>query len=93
MIDASVFIEHLRRLNFSQYVGVPCSYLKPFINFVIDDPNLDYIGAASEGEAVGRGGGAACNRGEEGPVADHPRQQAHGFERTVVPCWQFPSLT
>lgn len=53
MIEASSFIEHLRELNYSQYAGVPCSYLKPFINYVIDDPTLDYLGAASEGEAVG----------------------------------------
>ena len=32
---------------------MPCSFLKPFINCVIDDPALDYLGAASEGEAVG----------------------------------------
>lgn len=53
MIEASQFIEHLRGLGYSQYAGVPCSYLKPFINYVIDDPSLDYVGAASEGEAVG----------------------------------------
>lgn len=53
MIEASQFIEHLRQLNYSQYAGVPCSFLKPFINYVIDDPSLDYLGAASEGEAVG----------------------------------------
>ena len=53
MIQAASFIEHLRGLNYSQYAGVPCSFLKPFINYVIDDPALDYVGAASEGEAVG----------------------------------------
>jgi phosphonopyruvate decarboxylase len=53
MIQASAFIEHLRGLGYSQYAGVPCSYLKPFINYVIDDPNLNYVGATSEGEAVG----------------------------------------
>ncbi len=53
MINASSFIEHLRGLNYSQYAGVPCSFLKPFINYVISDPTLDYVGAASEGEAVG----------------------------------------
>lgn len=53
MIQASTFIEHLRRLGYSQYAGVPCSYLKPFINYVIDDTSLGYIGATSEGEAVG----------------------------------------
>ena len=58
MIEASEFIEHLRHLNYSQYAGVPCSYLKPFINFVIDSPALDYLGAASEGEAVGVSMGA-----------------------------------
>jgi len=58
MISADVFIDPLRRLGFSQYVGVPCSYLKPFINYVIAEPSLDYIGAASEGEAVGISMGA-----------------------------------
>jgi phosphonopyruvate decarboxylase len=53
MIPASAFIEHLRGLGYSQYTGVPCSYLKPFINYVIDEPNLNYVGATSEGEAVG----------------------------------------
>ncbi|HOB34076.1 MAG TPA: thiamine pyrophosphate-binding protein, partial [Verrucomicrobiota bacterium] len=51
-------MEPLRRLGYSQYTGVPCSYLKPFINYVISDPALDYIGAASEGEAVGISMGA-----------------------------------
>jgi len=53
MIAAASFIEHLRALGYSQYTGVPCSFLKPFINYVIDDPSLNYIGASSEGEAVG----------------------------------------
>lgn len=53
MLNAASFIEHLRGLNYSQYSGVPCSFLKPFINYVIDDVSLDYVGAASEGEAVG----------------------------------------
>ena len=59
MIRAQAFIEHLRTLGYSQYVGVPCSFLKPFINYVIDDPQLDYIGATSEGEAVAVNLGAA----------------------------------
>jgi phosphonopyruvate decarboxylase len=53
MLTAASFIEHLRGLGYSQYAGVPCSFLKPFINYVISDPTLNYIGAASEGEAVG----------------------------------------
>src|SRR5215207_9898368 len=53
MISAAAFIDQLRQLNYSQYAGVPCSFLKPFINYVIADPRSNYIGAASEGEAVG----------------------------------------
>jgi len=53
MISAASFIEHLRGIGYSQYAGVPCSFLKPFINYVIDDSSLNYIGASSEGEAVG----------------------------------------
>ena len=53
MIKAAAFIEQLRARGFSHWSGVPCSYLKPFINYVIDDKALNYTGAASEGEAVG----------------------------------------
>ncbi|HEX7859775.1 MAG TPA: phosphonopyruvate decarboxylase [Verrucomicrobiae bacterium] len=53
MIKAAAFIEQLRGRGFSHWAGVPCSYLKPFINYVIDDKSLNYTGAASEGEAVG----------------------------------------
>ena len=53
MIKAADFIEQLRRRGFSHWSGVPCSYLRPFINFVIDDKGLNYTGAASEREAVG----------------------------------------
>ena len=59
MIAASSFIEHLRSLGYSQFVGVPCSFFTSFLNYVIDDPALDYIGATSEGEAVGINLGAA----------------------------------
>ena len=50
MIKAAAFIEQLRARGFSHWAGVPCSYLKPFINYVIDDKGLNYTGAASEGE-------------------------------------------
>lgn len=58
MIKAASFIEALRGRGYSHYAGVPCSYLKPFINYVIGDKKLNYIGAASEGEAVGVSMGA-----------------------------------
>ena len=53
MIAADSFLEHLRDLGYTQYVGVPCSFLTPFINRVIDHPCLDYVSATSEGEAIG----------------------------------------
>jgi phosphonopyruvate decarboxylase len=53
MISAFSFVDHLRSLGYSQYAGVPCSFLTSLINYVIDDPTVDYIGATSEGEAVG----------------------------------------
>ncbi len=59
MISAASFVEHLRGLGYSQYVGVPCSFFTSFLNYVIDEPELDYVGATSEGEAIGISLGAA----------------------------------
>jgi phosphonopyruvate decarboxylase len=53
MISAFSFVDHLRSLGYSQYAGVPCSFLTSLINYAIGDPTVDYIGATSEGEAVG----------------------------------------
>lgn len=52
MIEASSFINAAQTHGFSFYTGVPCSYLKPFINFVIDSDKLRYVGAANEGDAI-----------------------------------------
>lgn len=59
MIRAESFIKEAKGLGFRLFTGVPCSYLKPFINSVIDAPGLDYIGAANEGDAVAIASGAA----------------------------------
>ncbi len=58
MIPAESFIETARGHGFELYTGVPCSYLKPFINYVIDAGNLRYVGAANEGDAVAIAAGA-----------------------------------
>jgi phosphonopyruvate decarboxylase len=58
MIEARTFIEAAIRHGFGLYAGVPCSYLKPFINYVIDSEQLRYVGAANEGDAVAIGSGA-----------------------------------
>jgi phosphonopyruvate decarboxylase len=52
MIEARTFIEEARRYGFDRYSGVPCSFLTPFINYVLQDESLQYVGAANEGDAV-----------------------------------------
>lgn len=59
MIEAAAFLARLRTLGYSFFSGVPCSFLTPLINAVINDRELDYVGAASEGEAVGINLGAS----------------------------------
>jgi len=52
MIEAAEFVEAARTRGFDWYAGVPCSYLTPFINYVLQDPTLHYVSAANEGDAV-----------------------------------------
>jgi phosphonopyruvate decarboxylase len=58
MIPAKKFIQAAQELGFGLCTGVPCSYLTPFVNYAIDSPNLSYIGAANEGDAVAIAAGA-----------------------------------
>lgn len=58
MIAANSFLTPARRRGFDFYTGVPCSFLTPVINRVIGDTRLDYVAAASEGEAVAIAAGA-----------------------------------
>lgn len=57
MLQAKDFVEIARRYGFKWYVGVPCSYLTPFINYVINDPNLHYLSSTNEGDAVATASG------------------------------------
>jgi phosphonopyruvate decarboxylase len=59
MIEAAEFLEPARTRGFEFWAGVPCSYLKPFINYVIDDPALTWVSSANEGDAVATATGAA----------------------------------
>ena len=52
MIEAKEFIEAARELGFVRYTGVPCSFLTPFINYVINDNALEYIASTNEGDAL-----------------------------------------
>lgn len=58
MIDADSYLEPAKALGFDFYAGVPCSFLTPIINRVISAPDIRYVGAASEGEAVAIAAGA-----------------------------------
>jgi len=52
MIEARHFVDAARERGFRWYAGVPCSYLTPFINYVLQDPALRYLSMANEGDAV-----------------------------------------
>lgn len=73
MIQAQTFLDAAAQRGLDFYSGVPCSFLTPMINRVIANSasgaRFDYVGAASEGEAVaiasgawlgGRGGVVIC---------------------------------
>ena len=52
MIEARDFVEAARKRGFDWYAGVPCSFLTPFINYVLQDSTLHYVSMANEGDAV-----------------------------------------
>lgn len=58
MISALDFFNECQNLGFQFFTGTPCSYLKPFINFVIESPNFDFIDATNEGDAIAIAAGA-----------------------------------
>jgi len=64
MIEAAQFVEAARRHGFRWYAGVPCSFLTPFINYVLQDPSLRYFSAANEGDAVALVAGAVLGSGK-----------------------------
>ena len=59
LIEAEDFIEAARELGFQRYAGVPCSFLTPFINYVINDDSLNYVSSSNEGDAIATAAGAA----------------------------------
>lgn len=58
MITADKFLTPARELGFNFYTGTPCSYLKPFINYVIDTDGFDFIDSVNEGDAIAIAAGA-----------------------------------
>lgn len=80
MIRAEAFVKELQRIGIGIFTGVPCSYLTPLINCVIDSNDLDYIGATNEGDAVAIACGAEL--GGRSAVAMF---QNSGFGNAVSP--------
>lgn len=58
MIDADTFLGLAKFKGFDFFTGVPCSFLTPLINGVLNDSDTDYVAASSEGEAVAIASGA-----------------------------------
>lgn len=58
MINADDFLTPARDAGYDFFTGVPCSFLTEIINRVISNRSLEYVGAASEGEAVAIASGA-----------------------------------
>nr|WP_321984987.1 phosphonopyruvate decarboxylase [uncultured Lichenicoccus sp.] len=86
MIEASAFIDAASAQGLNFWSGVPCSYLTPLINRVAS--TADYIGAASEGEAVaiasgawlgGRGGVVICQNSGLGNAVNPLTSLNHPF--------------
>lgn len=59
MIKAEDFVDAARHFGFETYAGVPCSFLTPFINYVINDESLNYVCSANEGDAIATAAGSA----------------------------------
>lgn len=57
MIPTEMFGEELKKYGFDFYSGVPCSFLKPLINYAINE--CEYVTAVNEGEAVAISAGAS----------------------------------
>ncbi|WP_428377432.1 phosphonopyruvate decarboxylase [Lichenicoccus sp.] len=90
MIEASAFIDAAAGQGLNFWSGVPCSYLTPLINRVASTAGagLDYVGAASEGEAVaiasgawlgGRGGVVICQNSGLGNAVNPLTSLNHPF--------------
>jgi len=83
MIEARDFIEAARERGFGWYAGVPCSYLTPFINYVVQDPSLRYFSSANEGDAVALIAGATLGSG--GAPCGIAMMQNSGLGNAVSP--------
>ena len=80
MILASDFVDAACNANYKFYAGVPCSFLTPFINYVIANKNTTYVSAANEGDAVAMAAGASL-----GGVRSIAMMQNSGLGNAISP--------
>ncbi len=85
MIEAQEFIEAARQRGFGWYAGVPCSYLTPFINYVLQDPGLHYLSMSNEGDAVAFIAGIALSGNAALPRRGVAMMQNSGLGNAVSP--------
>ena len=58
MLSASEVVNDLKERKLGPYIGVPCSFLKPLINHLIDHEPGEYLAVNNEGEAIAVASGA-----------------------------------
>lgn len=58
MLTTKDFCTTLKEKGFNFFTGVPCSILKGMINYLSENPDVPYIPAAREDEAIGIATGA-----------------------------------
>jgi phosphonopyruvate decarboxylase len=86
VIEAHQFVEAARERGFRWYAGVPCSFLTPFINYVLQDPSLEYVSMGNEGDAVALIAGVALGgNGAAGPGRGITMMQNSGLGNAVSP--------
>jgi phosphonopyruvate decarboxylase len=92
MIEARDFVEAARRHGFDWYAGVPCSFLTPFINYVLQDESLHYLSMANEGDAVALVAGVSLGGAQRGvagrggpPLRGVTMMQNSGLGNAVSP--------
>jgi len=93
VIEAREFVDPARERGLDWYAGVPCSFLTPFIDHVIDEPRLEYLSSANEGDALaacagawlgGRGGVAMMQNSGLGNAVSPITSLAHTFRVPVL---------
>jgi phosphonopyruvate decarboxylase len=86
VIEAHQFVEAARARGFRWYAGVPCSFLTPFINYVLQEPTLEYLSMGNEGDAVALIAGVAlAGDGSAGSGRGITMMQNSGLGNAVSP--------